>query len=190
MPDKAAAGVYYVHQIQTRCGALTMQTTTAPVSASRRAAATPTAATHGHHFSTPVAVQHWLQHVNDRITQDAQLVLTAVHEDAGVDGDVDGEDNDDDDVVVATSKMTVQRARPALHTARLGCHKKVPWCQAFHKYTVGDAFVCALHFNAQNVFRTHAPHVPPHPRTVLPPRCHAFPQVRGHEPTRRAICVP
>ena len=120
MPDKAAAGVYYVHQIQTRCGALTMQTTTAPVSASRRAAATPTAATHGHHFSTQVAVQHRLQHVNDRITQDAQLVLTAVHEDAGVDGDVDGEDDDDDDVVVVTSKMTVQRARPALHTAATG----------------------------------------------------------------------
>ena len=120
MPDKAAAGVYYVHQIQTRCGALTMQTTTAPVSASRRAAATPTAATHGHHFSTQVAVQHRLQHVNDRITQDAQLVLTAVHEDAGVDGDVDGEDDDDDDVVVVASKMTVQRARPALHTAATG----------------------------------------------------------------------
>ena len=78
-----------------------MQTTTAPVSASRRAAATPTAATHGHHFSTQVAVQHRLQHVNDRIPQDAQLVLTAVHEDAGVDGDVDGED---DDVVVVTSR--------------------------------------------------------------------------------------
>ena len=101
MSDKAAAGVYCVHQTQTRCGALTMQTTTAPVSTSRRAAATPTAATHGHHFSTQVAVQHRLQHVNDRITQDAQLVLTAVHEDAGVDGDVDGED---DDVVVVTSR--------------------------------------------------------------------------------------
>ena len=37
----------------------------------------------------------------------------------GVDGDVDGED-DDDDVVVVTSKMTVQRARPALHTAAIG----------------------------------------------------------------------
>ena len=120
MPDKAAAGVYYVHQIQTRCGALTMRTTTAPVSTSRRAPTTPTAATHGHHFSTQVAVQHRLQHVNDRITQDAQLVLTAVHEDAGVDGDVDGEDDDDDDVVVVTSKMTVQRARPALHTAATG----------------------------------------------------------------------
>ena len=66
------------------------------------------------------------------------------------DADVDGGDDDDDDVVVVASKMTVQRARPALHTARLGCHKKVPWCQAFHKYTVGDAFVCALHFDAQN----------------------------------------
>ena len=47
-------------------------------------------------------------------------MLTAVHEDAGVDGDVDGEDDDDDDVVVVTSKMTVQRARPALHTAATG----------------------------------------------------------------------
>ena len=101
MSDKAAAGVYCVHQTQTRCGALTMQTTTAPVSASRRAAATPTAATHEHHFSTKVAVQYWLQHVNDRITQDAQLVLTAVHEDACGDADV----GDDDDVVVASSKM-------------------------------------------------------------------------------------
>ena len=81
-----------------------MQTTTAPVSTSRRAPTTPTAATHGHHFSTQVAVQHRLQHVNDRITQDAQLVLTAAPADAGVDGDVDGDD-DDDDVVVVTSKM-------------------------------------------------------------------------------------
>ena len=81
-------------------------------STSRRAAATPTAATHEHHFSTKVAVQYRLQHVNDRITQDAQLVLTAVPEDADVDAD-----DDDDDVVVVTSKMTVQRARPALHTA-------------------------------------------------------------------------
>ena len=46
-------------------------------------------------------------------------MLTAVHEDAGVDGDVDGED-DDDDVVVVTSKMTVQGARSALHTAATG----------------------------------------------------------------------
>ena len=46
-------------------------------------------------------------------------MLTAVHEDAGVDGDVDGED-DDDDVVVVTSKMTVQRARPALAHGRYG----------------------------------------------------------------------
>ena len=65
MSAKAAAGVYCVHQTQPRCGALTMQTTT---SISRRAAATPTAATHGHHFSTKVAVQHRLQHVNDRIS--------------------------------------------------------------------------------------------------------------------------
>ena len=68
MSDKAAAAgafVDCVHQIQTRCGALAMQTTTAPVPTSRRAAATPTAATHGHDFSTQVAVQYRLQLVND-----------------------------------------------------------------------------------------------------------------------------
>ena len=43
----------------------------------------------------------------------------------GVDGDADGEEDDDDDVVVATSKMTVQRARPALHTAATGATSAV-----------------------------------------------------------------
>jgi len=59
--------------------------------------------------------------VNDRITQEVQIALTAVPVDAAVDGDVDDDDDDDDDVVTSKSfKMTAQRARLALHTAATG----------------------------------------------------------------------